>query len=344
MHYPTFAPKKILIIQLRQLGDILLTSPCIEEVKRAFPQARLSFLSHRMGKAILEKNPFLDQLITYHEQDSLALQWQRLAQLRRERFDLVIDFMNNPRSAIFSWWTGAARRISFRQRLGFAYTQLCPLQDDTQYIVQRKFSLLRLLGCTPHNTALLFPWQPEDLAPYHALAENNAAFRHSPLRVVLAPSHRRAVRKWPALRYVHLAERLVREWRASVTWIWGPGGEEQEIDALIAQCEVPTVKAPATTLPQLAALIAQHDIFIGNSNGPSHLAVAVDICSLQLHGHTNAEVWCPQNARHHSLQSQEFGLIPQATLVPISEESVWQKLSEMKTLILAQAQQRGSKA
>jgi heptosyltransferase-2/heptosyltransferase-3 len=333
MTLPSNTPKKILLLQLRQLGDILLTTSCIRELKARYPEAHIAFLSHRMGEPLLKNNPYLDELITYHHQDTIPQQFARFRYLREQHYDLVIDFMNNPRSAIFSWITAAPQRLSFRQRLFGAYTHLAPLTHDDRYIVQSKFTLLRQVDCAPQNQQLIFPWQESDLGPYHKFVAIEPIFRDAPLRVLFAPSHRRAHRQWPLERYVRLADRLVREWHATVTWIWGPGPEEQEIDRLIAQCKEKTLKAPATTLPQLAAFMAQHDLFVGNSNGPSHIAVAVDLCSLQLHGHTNARAWCPQNERHQSLQSSEYGKVAHPSLEPISEDEVWKKLCGMKATI-----------
>ena len=52
--------------------------------------------------------------------------------------------------------------------------------------------------------------------------------------------------------------------------------------------------------------MSQYDLFVGNSNGPSHIAVASGPCSLQLHGHTEAAAWCPNSKKHQSIQAKEF--------------------------------------
>jgi ADP-heptose:LPS heptosyltransferase len=94
---------------------------------------------------------------------------------------------------------------------------------------------------------------------------------------------------------------LEREQDAKVLWAYGPG-EEQEIDELRSMAKGSGYKIPATSLRELAAMIASADLFIGNSNGPSHIAVAVNTPSIQLHGPTKLTSWCPQTSRHRGIQ------------------------------------------
>ena len=76
---------------------------------------------------------------------------------------------------------------------------------------------------------------------------------------------------------------------------------------------------------------------MGNSNGPSHVAVAVDVPSLQLHGHTTAESWCPSTERHRALQSPEFGKVAMPDMAAIKVEAVWGELQQMRSILDASA-------
>jgi ADP-heptose:LPS heptosyltransferase len=102
-------------------------------------------------------------------------------------------------------------------------------------------------------------------------------------------------------RWAELAVWLEKSKNAKVIWIWGPG-EEQEIDDVIKLSGGVGVKSPKTTFRELAALIKESHLFIGNSNGPSHVAVAMDTSSIQLHGPTSAVSWCPMTERHRAVQ------------------------------------------
>lgn len=285
-----------------------------------------------MGKQVLEGNPYLDELICYHEKDSYRQFLQKFLQIRSHSFDIVIDFMNDPRSALFTLMCKAKLKVSTDSSRRWVYRQTFPRANDEEtYIVDEKFNLLRNCGFAPKSRQLDFPWFQKHLGPVQNLFSQ--ADYHAgdvgQIRVVLSPTHRRPIRKWALEKYCEIARRLVTNWGAKVTWVWGPG-EEIEIDDAISHCKVKTYKAPATSFKELAALIAKHHLFVGNSNGPSHLAVANNICSLQLHGHTKASSWCPLNTKHQAIQSEEYGKKRSPTLDMISIEDVWEALISLK--------------
>ena len=74
--------KNILVIQLRQLGDILLTTPVVRSLKEQYPEARVTFLCHPMGKMILDDNPYIDVVITYNPEQTF---WEGLRFLKELR-------------------------------------------------------------------------------------------------------------------------------------------------------------------------------------------------------------------------------------------------------------------
>ncbi|SME93915.1 glycosyltransferase family 9 protein [Pseudobacteriovorax antillogorgiicola] len=322
--------QRILIIQLRQLGDIILTTPCTRELKRAYPDAEIDFLVHKMGGLILPGNPYINRIISYSEKDSLGEQWQLIQTLRGKRYDLVLDFMYNPRSALLAFLSGAKRRLAFPSRRRVAYTELVPQDPESDYIVREKFAYLRYLGLSPQDESLILPWSEAHLGPY--LENKGDLFpKLQAMRVILSPTHRREERQWPFAHWAELADWLVRHWQAQVIWIWGPG-EKEFVEQVQGLCQEATQLAPKTSFRELAAFMANCDLFIGNSNGPSHVAVSCRIPSLQLHGPTLAKTWCPLNMQHRAVQKAE--------MKQISVAAVQQTLGEMKPVIEKRVEER----
>lgn len=327
---------RALFIQLRQLGDIILTTPAIREFKKARPDWRLDFLAHPMGKLILAGNPAIDNAY-YYDPNSKIAELKLIGKLRQQRYDLVVDFMSNPRSATYTFLAKGGDSLAFDSRRRFAYQEVLPRSKTSDYIVREKFRLLTHLGITAHSEALDLPWGSDDAAairPYFAQDK----FSQDKKRIILSPTHRRSERQWPKGHYGKLAAFLSEAWQAEVFWIWGPG-EESFVKECQAQCPVTSHLAPATTFRQLAAFIAQCDMFIGNSNGPSHVAVAVDTPSLQIHGPTQATAWCPFSPRHQAvfpgLQPHDTGDINQITL-----DQTIQGCQKMAAIITQQWQNR----
>ena len=330
---------KILLIQLRQLGDILLCTACIREIKQAWPDATISFLCHPMGRLVLEDNPYLHKIWSYAPQGSWWQDLQLMKELRAEGFELVLDFMYNPRSALYAKLTGAPRRLAFPSRRSWLFTEPVAQASTVEYIVEEKFRYLRALGIAPNSHKLDLPWFKEDAALVCQFLRETPSFATAALRVVLSPTHRRVERQWSLSSYAAIADRLTLEWGAAVLWIWGPG--EKEVVLEVQQlCRQLTYVAPQTSFRQVAAFVAQCDLFMGNSNGPSHVAVAVQTPSLQLHGPTYAAAWSPLNDRHRAIQAAQDSSLGRGAINEISPDKVWQTLLKMQKTLFKSAQLR----
>lgn len=320
--------KKILLVQLRQLGDIILTTPCLREIKKKWPDATIDFLSHPMGRMILEGNPYLNQLITYDEKANWREQIRFLRGLRAQRYDLVLDFMYNPRSALYSFATRAPKRLAFKSRREAFFTDIIPQSKAVEYIVVEKFRYLHYLGIKAESVSLDLPWNESHAKATIDFLRRNPYFEQAKIRVAISPTHRRGERQWPIERYAELADRLVREKKAAVVWIWGPG-EEDFVKNAIALCKERQVLAPKTSFRELAAFLANCDLFVGNSNGPSHVAVANTQSSLQLHGTTFAHAWCPKTRLHRAIQGGATRPEGRGPIGLIQIDEVWHALEDM---------------
>lgn len=325
---------KILVVQLRQLGDILLTTPVLREIKQGIPGASITFLSHNMGRLILDDCPYIDDYFTYGSDWPLRQEISLAATLRARKFDVAFDFMNNPRSALYTLGSLARERVAFRSARWWCYTHWVPRKGPDQYIVRDKFRILESAGIRTnpdHADRLILPWFEKETGPVMRFVGQHPWASDAPLRICLSPTHRREARRWPLERYAGLADFLARNWGAFVIWLWGPG-EESEIDSAMTLCKETTYKAPKTSFRELAALIANTDLFIGNSNGPSHVAVATGTPSLQLHGPTKASAWCPQTHRHQAMQGE--------SMADIGLPAVIAKLEAMRPVLMTAADNR----
>jgi len=331
--------RKILLIQLRQLGDILLTTPCFREIKRAWPDSEITFLSHPMGRLIADDNPYLYRHLTYDPKGGWRQDIKLIRELRAARYDLVLDFMYNPRSALYARITGSPRRLAFPSRRALFFNEIVPQGGRIEYIVQEKFRYLQHLGIQAASPRLDLPWGEKHGGPLLQLLQDAPDFAQAPFRVAISPTHRREVRQWPVERYAKIADRLHREWGAAVIWLWGPG-EEVFVRQAMSLCSQPMRLAPKTSLRELAALTANCDLFIGNSNGPSHVAVAVDTPSLQLHGPTYAAAWCPLTPRHQAVQAHASTPEGRGPIAAMTEAEVWHALENMQTLVRKTAESR----
>ena len=129
----------ILVIQLRRLGDILLTTPVLARLRKRFPKARIDFLCEPAGRAVLENNPNIDRLRLYDRFRPAG----EIRDVRREGYDAVLDFMNNPRSALLTGLSGARWRVGFAIGVRRAFfNHAVPVPVEPEYVPLRKIRLL----------------------------------------------------------------------------------------------------------------------------------------------------------------------------------------------------------
>ena len=138
---------KFLLIQLRRIGDVLMTTPAIRLLRESYPDADLTFLTESPSDQVLKENPNLQEILLYRKPESLPESLRSFLNLRSRKFDCVIDFYGNPRSALMTRLSGAPMRIGFDFRgRSLAYTHPVKISGKFTYSAVDKTQLLRPLG------------------------------------------------------------------------------------------------------------------------------------------------------------------------------------------------------
>jgi ADP-heptose:LPS heptosyltransferase len=102
-------PERILVIQLQQLGDVLLTAPLLEDLREAFPAATIDFLTRPLAADLLEGNPFASNIVRYDGRRPVGM----LRDIRARGYGMLFDFQSNGRSAAIVLASGAPRRVGW---------------------------------------------------------------------------------------------------------------------------------------------------------------------------------------------------------------------------------------
>lgn len=277
-------PKKILVIQLRRIGDVLLTTPAVAALKNRFPSSRIDFLVEPPCDEVLAGNPHLRQVLVYKPSGIReALEW--LYTIRKERYDWVVDFLGNPRSAIITALSGAfvkagPAHVSHR----WAYDHPLTQSSKTQYAGLEKIRVLAALGVSASADFL-----PKLYLEAPRKAENLIAF---------APASRRITRQWPADSYARLGRMLMERTDCAILVLWGPGERPlaERIAASIGGRA--SVVKETKDLQGLAREIARCRLVVTNCNGPKHFAVALGVPTVTIHGSSDPISWNPPHPDH----------------------------------------------
>jgi ADP-heptose:LPS heptosyltransferase len=253
---------------------------------------------------VLEGNPNIDRVMLYEPRKAFG--W--LSAIRRERYDLVLDFLGNPRTALLTRASGAALRAGpNRMARRWAYNRLFPHPAPAPYSAEEKMLSLSVLGFAPKAE----PRPRVHLAPDRRERARATLAELGPgpwLGIV--PGSRRDTRRWPAASYGRLArlasDRLGR--RGLV--LWGPG-ERPLAEETVRRSGGTAVLAPETPhLLDLAATLEACSAVVTNCNGPKHLAVAVRTPTLTLHFSSDPAAWNPPgDPRHPIVRVEELDCI-----------------------------------
>jgi heptosyltransferase-3 len=296
---------RILVIQLKLLGDILLTTPVISALKDACPQAAISALVPVGMEAMLTEHPGLTEVITINRRDRFPWSFLNFAMnLRRGRFDLVLEFSGGDRGALYTWLTGARTRISFdyfrrpawhRQ---FAFTSLVPPPPLRDHMVKKNLALVQSLGIETEHPELGFFWnertyrQVRDLMQQHNLCAKKFILIHPPARWLF--------KCWTAEGYARIIDTLQKDYKLPVVLTAAPAPQEMQFMQDIAGFlqTTPVNLAGCLDLKALGAMIAQARLFIGVDSAPMHLAAAVGTPTVVLFGPSGPYNWRPWGEGH----------------------------------------------
>ena len=309
--------KKILAIKFRAMGDTILATATLNELRRAYPQAEIHVAVMQQWAPLLEHHPAVDKIWTYvrhREMTSRAKALTRLAiSLRKERYDCVINLHASPSSAKLSYATGARlRSIHFHghKHKNRHSTVTIPDKGVLKPIIERDMDALRAIGIQVPPGRLpeihLNGTETEEAAAFVKMLQLKGPI----LAIGLGSS--RPTKSWPVERFAGLAAAWCKEVDGSVLAL--AGGDESplteafgnKVDEMLSGPERERVVV-RTGLPlrSLAAVISQCSAFVGNDSGPRHLAVAVGLPTITVFGPEDPFEWHP-----YPLESHPYLFVP----------------------------------
>ena len=302
-------PRNILVLDFGQLGDVVLSLPALAAIRGRFPQARITVATGSAAAPVVELSGSADLTMPV---DRVALRdgpklraigslVRLVGDVRRARYDLVIDLHSLSESNLLGYLSGAPVRI-FAQRggrsLDFLATVRTPWEDRGEHIVDRYLDVLAPLGIAGGpRVPRLRTRREDDEAVQRMLRERDAA-GEQPL-VGLFPGAGWPHKRWPLERFADLASRLENNDGARMVLFLGP-----EEDAMARQVRAAfsssAVVLEGLTLSQLASAAARLALLVSNDTGPMHLAAAVGTPILLLLGApTRGPYWFGPVGEHH---------------------------------------------
>lgn len=316
----TFQPKRILVVRLDLIGDLVLSMVLVRILKRTYPEAEIDLISVPASAKVIEGDPDVTRLLGYDpniwRRPKALVQsknWRELRELLRtlrgREYDLAIS--------VFGKWAGVLAALSgARRTLGFGRESFPGLMSDSvpgkhwtrgekKHEVDYCLELAQAAGATieaeDRYPRLLIPTRVSDEVE-QILASAGAQTQH-PLIACHVSANNGQSKRWPVPYWAALLDRLIREENAQIVLTGAPNDLPLIEKVTTRMHEQPLNLAGKTSLTQLAALLKRADLLISGDSGPMHMASAVETPIIAIHGPTDPALSGPVSHYATALRS-----------------------------------------
>ncbi len=275
---------RILIIRPDRIGDVVLTTPLIRSIRKAFPQSYIAVMVHPSNVALLENNPHINAILTDDPESANAGKkrfWNQVGQLRKYSFTIGLMPFPRERHAWMMFLAGIPKRIGVGKKLYQMLTftksvsrhKYIPLRHEADYMLDLGFSI----GATSRDTKPEVFVTKEERARAHAHFSSVGILFNKPV-IGVNPISRSSSPNWKPEKYFQLIERLLL--RFSIVINLGPHEIQQR--AIFEPLEQSGAVILMQQLRDHMASISQLDVLVSSSTGSMHIAAALGIPTVSL--------------------------------------------------------------
>jgi predicted lipopolysaccharide heptosyltransferase III len=303
--------RKVLVVRLRSIGDTILATPSVFALKRFLPDAQVDILVEDWVAPVLDNHPHVDNVIVL-ERGGFVTRARVARELRAANYDVVYNLHGGTTATFLTRATGARHRVGFKS---YQYGQLHNHQAPSPLLIweqQKTHSVeqqLALLGWTgvpvtdrPRTSLGISPKAAETvdrLLIEAGLSNQNIALIH--------PAAAFATKQWATEKFARVVEFLAERGFTSVAI--AARGEQALLEQLRSEASGKVVTL-ALSLPEVTALAARSQLFVGNDSGIAHVAAAVGTPSVVVFGSSNIAHWRPWNTAPAEVVFEEMPCQP----------------------------------
>lgn len=291
--------KRILIIKLSSIGDVVMTTPVAKALRNALPNVYIAWVVEDKARDVLTGNPYLDEVIVWNRRAFTGSAWTKLVgiladllklgpELRARKFDIAIDLQGLLRSALVAWVSGAPWRLGYdnAREGGAMFYNLRATGQRRVRGPQQYLNMLEALNIFSQDLDMYMPIQDDDRAfAQHLVAD---AVGHATDRRIaaLCPATTWPQKHWTVEGWARLADALISDHNVLPVFLGSAAdvGLVNEISSLMQFQAVSAVGK--TTLKQAAAIIEQCQLTIAVDTGLMHIAMALNRPTVGIFGPT----------------------------------------------------------
>lgn len=301
---------KILLIQFYQTGDVVLTTHIPRELKKIVPDSEIDFLTFTANADIVRHNPYLTNVLTIDRKSGTKGFLKLIGNIRKKKYDAVLDFHDNPRSMYCTIFSGAKIKSTYADSSrSFFYKNPVPKLHGTA--VEIKLSLLANFCEKPleldKQTEIFFT--EKETAKIDDIF-NNLGINNDDFIVTVSPTHKKDTRRWAFKHFFDTASFLIKQYNAKIIYTYGPG-EKEYIDEQLK--ELGGIKEnmyimPSLSLLEFTALLDRAKLHLGNDSAPHHIATARRVPTFVIIG-SSCDGWVFPSVEHTFARAETLDCI-----------------------------------
>jgi len=303
--------RKFLIINPFGIGDVLFTTPIVKAIKDKYPESFIGFWCNQRVSPLLTSNPNIDKVFALSRGDikkiynesilrGIYLAFKLFISLKKQKFDVVLDYSLDHRYGLISLFCGIKKRIGFDYKgRGRFLTDKQRLDSyESKHVVEYYLELLKPLNIEVNKTRLDLYIKDEE----RIKAKDLLTFRgieDSDLLIGIAPGaggswgKDASIKHWPALKFAQLADKLAEKFKAKIL-ILGDETERSIADIIVsAMRNKPIDLVGKVPLENLSAIIKCLNLLIANDGGTMHISCALGVKTIAIFGPVSEIVYGP---------------------------------------------------
>ena len=277
---------KILVIQKKRIGDVLVSTIIFEALREKFPKAELHYLVYPMSLAVVQNNPFIDELIILDNKTKKSV-WkmmQFLYKLRKQNYDVVVDAYGKPNSVFMGWFSGAKKTITFAKKYSeFLYSDVIqrrksPITNAT-LAIEHRMQLLEPLGIDFENYQPKIFLNDSEINDAKKYLTSNGINLEIPIVMISAIGSKES--KTYPLEYMAAILNEIATKNVQILMNYIPFQKELALE-LYSICKPETqskifMDVYENDLRKFIAITSQCKALIGNEGGATHMAKALNV-------------------------------------------------------------------
>jgi lipopolysaccharide heptosyltransferase I len=294
------SPKKILVIKLSALGDVIHTLPVPRTLRKEYPDAYIAWMIEERYQELLYNNPDIDEIITIRTK-VWRKNWskktfneilQTIKNLRQKKFEIVFDLHGLIKSSVIVMLSGAKTKIGFhknncKEKISSIFTnKKGPYMAGGIHVVDMYLTLVQsALGVKTDvkQFPICIPEAQEQ--KIEGFFQNHPELTANPI-IGINPGAGFESKLWKMEKFAKLSDRITNEMSYSILLLWGPG-EEQKAKQIAKSMKEKCWIAPATSIQESIALYKHLKLLVSCDSGPLHLCSALGVPTISLFGPTD---------------------------------------------------------